>query len=208
MLRHAWAIRQSNADPLDRLRLHLGQRFDLAASNLRAFVSTVHRARDAHETFRYNQVGSVFIEIGKDDHLDYALEVFQREIGHPIALLGQHRFDRRDDAAELHLPTVRQFWQADGRGRGKRLDGRLVAGQRMGGNIEAGQLPFVFQSLALVPFRNAGQRRRSQMLLRVLSIQLVAKDTGLSEIAFALRGCSVLDGLIQDCGQLRTFRPG
>ena len=107
LFRHTGAIRQSNVDPLDRLRLHLGERLNLAPSNLRAFISPVHRARDAHEAFRHHEIGGAFVEIWKDDYFNYALEVFQGEIGHPVALLGQHAFDGRNDSAEFDLSTVR-----------------------------------------------------------------------------------------------------
>ena len=93
-------------DPLDRLRLHFSEWFDLAPSNLRAFISSVHGACDADETFRDNQLSGIFIQIGKDDDFDHALQIFQCEIGHPVALLGQHGFDGRDDAADFHLTTV------------------------------------------------------------------------------------------------------
>ena len=42
-----------------------------------------------------------FIEIGKDDDLNHTLEVFQGKIGHPVALLGQHAFDGRDDSSRV-----------------------------------------------------------------------------------------------------------
>src|SRR5262245_6502364 len=107
LLRHAGAMRQSNVDSLDRLRFQFDERFELAPSNLRAFISSVHRSSDAYHTFWCDQVGGIFIEIRKDDDLDHTLKIFQGEVGHSVAFLSQHALDRRNDAAEFHLPTIR-----------------------------------------------------------------------------------------------------
>src|SRR6185295_15706439 len=104
-------IQQSYMDSLDHLGLQLNEGFDFASSYLRAFLSPIYCAGDAHESFRDKQVRGMLLEIRKDDDFNHALEVFQSQIGHPVALLGQHALDGRDNTAEFYLPTVRQFRQ-------------------------------------------------------------------------------------------------
>jgi len=93
----------------------------------------------------------------------------------------------------VSLPDRPTFGQADGRGCGVRLDGGLIARQRMGGNIEAGSAPVRVSSLALVPFRNIWQRRHAGCSAE--SVRSARRQNiGLPQIPFALRGRTLLDG--------------
>ncbi len=155
-------ITEADTDTFDGLRLNLSQRFDLTPANFRALVSPIDGAGDADDPFRDDQLTGSPEQIGKDDHFGGSLQIFHREIGHPIALLRQHRFDRGDDAADLYLAAVGAFLQSHGRGSRQGTQRRFIAGERMGGNIEPGQFPFVLQSLRLIPFRKRRQRRNGQ----------------------------------------------
>ncbi len=100
-------IREPDMNSFHCLLLDLSQRFDLTDTEFRALITTVNRSTEANQPFRCDQITCRLKEIREYDHFHRALEIFQRQIGHPVALLRQRRFDRSHDAAELHLFTVR-----------------------------------------------------------------------------------------------------
>ena len=85
-----------------------------------ALIAPVDGARDAHEPLGGDQLAGGFEEVRKHDDLNRALQIFERDVRHPIALFRQHRFHRGDDAAQAALPCRRRIpscplslpWQA------------------------------------------------------------------------------------------------
>jgi hypothetical protein len=51
-----WPRRQSDVNAFDGLGLHIGQRFDLGAADLRPFIAAVNRAGDADEALGRDEI--------------------------------------------------------------------------------------------------------------------------------------------------------